>query len=177
MATSGREVRAGGGVGFLMLAGRGGGAGRPEGTGEARGPAPGATGRMETPEGSEGSLAVLVLVLAGAGAGGLCLPTGGWSLLSITVYFWSVLAEKDRVVPTLTLRATLRGTLRRTALPPAEGFTRIDTWSVTGLLAGAWRDRRVRTTDQTTLAMYLTCLEAAPPPDTAPPPLLLEVEL
>ena len=107
----------------------------------------------------------------------MCLPTGGWSLLSITVYFWSVLAEKDRVVPTLTLRATLRGTLRRTALPPAEGFTRIDTWSVTGLLAGAWRDKRVRTTDQTTLAMYLTCLEAAPPPATAPAPLLLEVEL
>ena len=35
-------------------------------------------------------------------AGGLCFPTGGWSLLSMTVYFWSVLAEKERVVPTLT---------------------------------------------------------------------------
>ena len=48
---------------------------------------------IETPEGREGILAV---------AGGLCLPTGGCSLLSITVYFWSVLAENERVVPTLT---------------------------------------------------------------------------
>ena len=76
---------------FLILAGAG--AGRPEVTGDEI-LEPGTTGRMETPEGREGILAVE--------AGGLCLPTGGCSLLSITVYFWSVLAENERVVPTLT---------------------------------------------------------------------------
>jgi len=50
--------------------------------------------------------------------------------LSMTVYFWSVLAEKERVVPTLTLSATFLGTLRRTALPPPEGLTRMETCSV-----------------------------------------------
>ena len=45
---------------------------------------------------------------------------------------------------------------------------------------GGLEDKRVRTTDQTTIDtsdVSLTCLEAAPPPDTAPAPLLLEVEL
>ena len=79
------------------------GAGRPEVTGDIL--EPGTTGRMETPEGRDGILAVLeVLVVCGLEAGGLCLPTGGWSLLSITVYFWSVLAEKERVVPILTYK-------------------------------------------------------------------------
>lgn len=72
------------------------GAGRPEVTGEGRDPAPGATGRMETPEGSEGSCCLpadaccccwgLGLV-EGLEPAGLCFPTGGCSLLSITVYF------------------------------------------------------------------------------------------
>ena len=38
------------------------------------------------------------------------------------------LAEKDRVVPCLTLAATDLGTFSRTALPPAAGLTSIDTW-------------------------------------------------
>lgn len=127
--TTGRMVLEGGCEAvFLILAGAG--AGRPEVTGDEI-LEPGTTGRMETPEGREGILAVE--------AGGLCLPTGGCSLLSITVYFWSVLAENERVVPTLTLMATFLGTLRRTALPPAEGLTSIDTWSVKGLLfATCW---------------------------------------
>ena len=118
------------------------GAGRPEVTGEGRVPAPGFTGRIETPEGREGScLPELAMGLEagteGLGAEGLCFPTGGCSLLSITVYFWSVLAEKERVVPTLTLVATLRGTLSRTAFPPVLGRTRMDTCSVGGLLGAA----------------------------------------
>ena len=64
-----------------------------------------------------------------AGGAGLCFPTGGWSLLSMTVYFWSVLAEKESVVPVFTLSATFRGTLRRTGLPPPEGLTRMETCS------------------------------------------------
>ena len=47
----------------------------------------------------------------------------------MTVYFWSVLAEKERVVPVFTLSATLRGTLRRTGLPPPEGRTSMETCS------------------------------------------------
>ena len=120
------------------------GAGRPDVTGEGRDPAPGATGRMETPEGREGSCCLpedwegLGLVgTEGLEPAGLCFPTGGCSLLSITVYFWSVLAEKERVVPTLTLVATLRGTLSSTAFPPVLGLTRIDTWSLGGLPGAA----------------------------------------
>lgn len=117
------------------------GAGRPEVTGEGREPAPGATGLMETPEGREGSCCFPAPDVAccwglglvgteGLEPVGLCFPTGGCSLLSITVYFWSVLAEKERVVPTLTLVATLRGTLSSTALPPVLGRTRMETWSL-----------------------------------------------
>ena len=50
----------------------------------------------------------------------------------MTVYFWSVEAENERVVPIFTLRATFLGTFSSTALPPAEGLTNIDTWSPAG---------------------------------------------
>ena len=63
------------------------------------------------------------------GVAGFCLPTGGCILLSITVYFWSLLAEKDKVVPTFTFNATDLGTLSRTALPPPAGLTSMETWS------------------------------------------------
>lgn len=62
----------------------------------------------------------------------LAALTGGWILLSITVYFWSLEAENDSVVPGLTLSATLRGTLSKTFFvlaPPLRGLTKIDTWS------------------------------------------------
>lgn len=93
-------------------------------------------GRILTPAGSVGSCRldngpgrcpVGEGLLLGAGRlwpgdgrllGGRFFPTGGCILLSITVYFCSLLAEKERVVPIFTLSATWRGTLRRTALPP-----------------------------------------------------------
>ena len=56
-------------------------------------------------------------------------PTGGWILLLMTTYFWSLDAEKDKVVPFLTLRAIFRGTFNKTGLPPLWGLTRIETWS------------------------------------------------
>ena len=60
--------------------------------------------------------------------------TGGWILLSMTVYFWSLDAEKESVVPALTFSATFRGTLSKTGLLPGflADLTRIETWSVEG---------------------------------------------
>ena len=46
----------------------------------------------------------------------LRVPTGGCILESITMYFWSLEAEKERVVPTLTFMATFRGTFSKTGL-------------------------------------------------------------
>ena len=51
-------------------------AGLPEVTGDCRDAAPGTTGRIETPDGSDGILAEGITVRV-ALAGGLCLPTGG----------------------------------------------------------------------------------------------------
>lgn len=55
--------------------------------------------------------------------------TGGWILLSMTTYFWSFEAEKERVVPGFTLAATERGTLKSTGLDwgPLWGRTKIET--------------------------------------------------
>ena len=53
-------------------------------------------------------------------------------MLSITTYFWSLEAEKERVVPVLTFKATFLGTLSKTGFvlfPLFCCFTRIDTWS------------------------------------------------
>ena len=61
--------------------------------------------------------------------GASCL-TGGWILLLMTTYFWSLdEAENDNVVPFLTFVATFRGTFNRTGFPPFWGRTRIETCS------------------------------------------------
>ena len=52
----------------------------------------------------------------------LRVPTGGCILESITMYFWSLEAEKERVVPTLTFRATFRGTFSKTGLAFALAY-------------------------------------------------------
>lgn len=56
-------------------------------------------------------------------------PTGGCILESITMYFWSLDAENDNVVPTLTFTATFRGTFNKTGLALGFfcAFTRIET--------------------------------------------------
>ena len=55
--------------------------------------------------------------------------TAGCILLSNTTYFCAEEAEKDKVVPTLTFMATLRGTLSKTgfAVGTFWGFTKIAT--------------------------------------------------
>lgn len=63
------------------------------------------------------------------------VPTGGWILESITMYLWSLDAENDRVVPTLTFKATFRGTFSSTGLELEAAFwgrTRMATWSPVG---------------------------------------------
>ena len=63
------------------------------------------------------------------------VPTGGWILESITTYLWSLDAEKDKVVPTLTFKATFLGTFSSTGLEfeaACWGRTRMATWSPVG---------------------------------------------
>ena len=52
-------------------------AGLPDVTGDMRDTAPGVTGLMDTPDGSEGMFLAVLVGGGGCAGGGLCLPTGG----------------------------------------------------------------------------------------------------
>ena len=65
-------------------------------------------GRILTPDGSDGMVCIAGFRSC-LGGGGRPLPTGGCILLSMTVYFCSLLAENERVVPIFTLNIYRNG--------------------------------------------------------------------